>query len=462
MLTALLSSLKKGIRKTRENPQLVYTVVVAAVIVAAFAVMAERFVGLATDAQERLVNVRVGSLQDAFASFAADRLDDPGYLNDRIADVMRANETIREFRVVARRDGESVSGVPAAVYEVIASSDPAQIGSTDIEASFLYSLASTQPSSSFTIQSERGGERLFNTARAVVDRSGAVTAVVMTVQTLSEADRAIEASISSSVLILVAVVAAIVLLFLRHSKIIDYAVLYKRLKEVDQLKDDFLSMASHELRTPLASIRGYAEFIREAPDLSGDTKQFAERIDISARDLDGLVADMLDVSRIEQGRMSFKAERVDPAAVAKDVVDSLAIPAKDKGLSLFLDLSRANPADAIVADRDRLKQALVNIAGNAVKYTLKGEVKVSVYAEGGKLFVRVSDTGIGMSAEERERLFERFYRIKTKETEGIKGTGLGLWITAQIVKEMGGTIAVESIKGVGSHFILSFPLASAA
>ena len=113
-----------------------------------------------------------------------------------------------------------------------------------------------------------------------------------------------------------------------------------------------------------------------------------------------------------------------------------------------------------MVDPARLKQVLVNLVGNAVKYTLKGSVSVRQYEEKGRVCLRVSDTGLGMSAEERARLFEKFYRIKTDETKDIRGTGLGLWITEKIVREMQGTISVESIKGVGSHFIVSFPLSA--
>ena len=99
----------------------------------------------------------------------------------------------------------------------------------------------------------------------------------------------------------------------------------------------------------------------------------------------------------------------------------------------------------------------MNIIGNAVKYTAKGEVNVRQYEEQGRVVIRVSDTGFGMSEEERAHLFEKFYRVRTKDTENIRGTGLGLWITKQIIEAMKGTISVESIKGVGSHFIISFP-----
>jgi signal transduction histidine kinase len=234
--------------------------------------------------------------------------------------------------------------------------------------------------------------------------------------------------------------------------------LYKKLKEVDQLKDDFISMASHELRTPLTVIRGYAEFINEAPEISPQTKSFVSKIDISTKELDSLVADILDVSRIEQGRMSFKIEKINPQEIISDVVNSLVLPAKEKGLNISFDKSKIESDQLINIDVSRFKQVLVNLAGNAVKYTPKGEVTVSQYAEKNTLYIRISDTGIGMTEEERKRLFEKFYRIRIKETENIRGTGLGLWITAKIIKEMNGSLSVESIKGVGSHFIVSFPI----
>ena len=104
------------------------------------------------------------------------------------------------------------------------------------------------------------------------------------------------------------------------------------------------------------------------------------------------------------------------------------------------------------------KQVVVNLVGNAVKYTNKGEIVVKQYVEKNRLYIRVIDTGLGMTEEEKMHLFEKFYRIKAEETKDIRGTGLGLWITAKIIKEMNGNISVESIKGVGSHFIVSFPI----
>jgi signal transduction histidine kinase len=112
----------------------------------------------------------------------------------------------------------------------------------------------------------------------------------------------------------------------------------------------------------------------------------------------------------------------------------------------------------IQADSTRIRHIFANIIGNAIKYTPEGDVVVKLYQERGRQFIRVVDTGIGMSEEERKHLFQKFYRIRNSDTENIIGTGLGLWITKQIIEKMGGQVTVESIKGVGSHFILDFPL----
>ena len=450
-----LSRVAAALKKIRSNPQLIYTVLVAVLIVGAFVFMANRFIGIATDAQERLVNVRIGSLQDAFVAFAADHVQDTAYMNARIAEISRNNETIRRFRVVQKQQVFTTSTTTA--YVIIASSEPSEVGSTDPDAEFLYSFISGDPEHSVTTQASSGGERFFNTARAITDPNKNVLAAAMTTQTLSQADRAIEETISNSIYLLVAIIVLILLLFFRHSRIIDYMDLYKRLKEVDQLKDDFISMASHELRTPLTIIRGHTEFLRSDTGLSEKSTDRLDKIEMSAKNLDALIADMLDVSRIEQGRMKFVPSVFDPKDLIADIVSSFEVVAKEKGLAL--SYSAPEPVGAMNADRDRLRQVLVNLIGNAVKYTKKGEVEVTRLVEKGRLTIRVRDTGIGISAASREKLFEKFYRIKTAETEGITGTGLGLWITAELVRQMHGTISVESIEGVGSHFIVSFPLA---
>lgn len=461
MFGFFLSSFKKGIEKLTKNPQLIYTIIVAVLITGSFIFMAERFIGIANSAEERLINVRIGSLQDAFVSFAGDRISDTEYLNKRIKSVVEANETIKNFKIVVKKSFEDPElGTIPNSYVVIASDNPEEINTRDKDAGFLYALVSSDPNNSMTVPISENGERMFRTARAITDDSGEVVGAVITTQTLSLADLAIKESIRRTRILLFVVIILILFLFFRHSRIIDYMDLYKKLKGIDQLKDDFISLASHELRTPLTIIRGYAEFANKAPELTPQTRDYIAKIDSSTKELDSLVSDMLDVSRIEQGRMSFKMEKINPAEMIEKVVSSFVFPAKEKGLTVTFDKSKAQADNYISIDTNYLRQNLVNLIGNAVKYTLKGEVVVRQYTEKNRLYIRISDTGIGMTEEERERLFEKFYRIRTEETQNIRGTGLGLWITAQMIAQMNGKISVESIKGVGSHFVVSFPLVS--
>jgi len=459
MFKFFVLNFQKGIKKIASNPQLIYTIIIAILITGSFVFMAEKFIGIANDAQERLINVRIGSLQDAFVSFASDKINDSEYLNNKIQNIINTNETIKSFKVIVKKTIiDPNTGMTPNSYVIIASNNPEEINKADNQSSFLYALASSDPNNSMTTPLNDNGERLFKTARAITDKAGNVLGVVMTTQTLSFADIAIQSSITNSRILLFIVIILILLLFLRHSRIIDYVDLYKKLKEVDQLKDDFISMASHELRTPLTIIRGYAEFASGAPELSSQTKDYISKIDMSTKELDSLVSDILDVSRIEQGRMSFKIAKINPSDMIEKVVASLILSAKEKGLNISFDKSKIENNQYINVDEDRLKQILVNLIGNAVKYTNKGEIIVRQYKEKERLYIRISDTGIGMTEEEKAKLFEKFYRIRIKETEEIRGTGLGLWITAKITREMNGGISVESIKGVGSHFIVSFPI----
>ena len=287
-------SFKKGIEKLKNKPQLVYTIIIAILISGAFVLMSQTFISIANNAQERLINVRVGSIQDSFATFARDNFNNPEYLNKKISDVVANNETIINFKIIEKRltVNSRQTSIPF-IYVISASNNVNEVGNSEPGAGFLYTLASSDPSNSITIQFNKDGERMFNTARAISDASGKVLGVIMTTQTLSFADKAIQDSINRSVAILVAVILFIMFLFLRHSRIVDYTVLYKKLKEVDKLKDDFVSMASHELRTPLTIIRGYVDIIKDSPNLSNDAKTYADKIDTSAKDLDLLVGDIL-------------------------------------------------------------------------------------------------------------------------------------------------------------------------
>jgi signal transduction histidine kinase len=443
-------SIRQSIQRVKDNQQLWYTLFVAVMIVLAFVFVADRFVTIAKDAQDRLVNVRVGALQSSFVEFVDGYFDtesDLTELQDKIQRIAIGNTAISRFRVV-KFEGDQA--------KIIASLQGGEVGEYDTDNAFIYGIAEIDKNSSHTLERNIDGERIFTTARVVKDSSGNVVGAVLTNQSLSQADIAISNSIQNAVLIFIIIVILIMFLFFRHSRIIDYSSLYKKIKEVDALKDNFISMASHELRTPLTVIRGYAENLSDSKGMDEDQKKSVDRIDIAAQQLDTLVNDMLDVSRIEQGRMEISTEKLNVSSAVSDIISGFVKPAEDKGLKLIINNELGDNIN-IAADPAKFRQVIVNLIGNAIKYTKEGDVKVNLAIVNNDVTIRVSDSGIGMSGEEQKNLFKKFYRVKNDETTEIRGTGLGLWITKQIVELMNGKITVESIKGVGTHFIVSFP-----
>ncbi len=226
------------------------------------------------------------------------------------------------------------------------------------------------------------------------------------------------------------------------------------------MKDEFISMASHELRTPVTVIRGYATMMLEESEKLGvnqEAKDYLSIIDISSERLNNLIEDLLNVSRIEQGRLKIDMKDMEIWPLVEETVKEMKIQADTKGLALSCVLE-PNTVAFISADKDRLKQVLINTIGNSIKYTPSGSVEVKALNRDNKLVLMIKDTGIGMTAKEREHLFEKFYRIKNKKTEDIIGTGLGLWITKQIIELMKGTIMIDSMENVGTQVTLEFPL----
>ncbi len=234
-----------------------------------------------------------------------------------------------------------------------------------------------------------------------------------------------------------------------------------KLYEDDQAKSEFVSIASHELLTPIAAVQGWLSMALEdgMGQIDPQPRSFIEKAFISTRRLSSLVKDLLAVSQIEAGRMKFKFQRVELGLQIEQTLDQLHFLAQEKKLGLRFE-KPARPLPAVLADTDRVMEVLINLVGNAIKYTPKGSITVKALPDVRGKFVKVevSDTGLGMSKQERAHLFEKFYRIDSPETTGIMGTGLGLYITKSTVEKMGGEITVESTPGKGSTFSFTLPV----
>jgi signal transduction histidine kinase len=228
------------------------------------------------------------------------------------------------------------------------------------------------------------------------------------------------------------------------------------IQEANRLKTEFVSMVSHELRTPLTSIQGYAELLLEDERIAGEERESLTIVRKNADRLLGLINDLLDLSRIEAGRVDLHRTSLDLARLISEVARSLRPLIEAKRQRLKLDLADGLPA--VWADANRVTQILTNLISNAHKYTLvDGSITVAARRDDGFVRVDVSDTGIGLSPEDQAQLFTRFFRAHERSPQAGGGTGLGLVISRLLVELHGGRITVSSALGQGSTFSFSLP-----
>ncbi len=232
-------------------------------------------------------------------------------------------------------------------------------------------------------------------------------------------------------------------------------------REASEAKNAFLANISHELRTPMTAVLGFADILR----LESDSPEHVERVDTIKRNGEYLLAllnDILDLSKIEAGKLRIEQKAIDIRKVMNDVRSLMSVRAAEEGIPLNFEWKSEVPAE-VTADQVRMRQILVNLIGNAIKFTDDGEVRVTVEVarktdSGSTLEIAVEDTGIGMTADEQSQLFTPFSQPSQQNTRQFGGTGLGLSISKRLAEAMGGKISVESEAGVGSRFTLVLPL----
>lgn len=227
-------------------------------------------------------------------------------------------------------------------------------------------------------------------------------------------------------------------------------------KELNQLKNDFVSSVSHDLRSPLSTILLAANLVGETGPINKDQKELLNAVDRQVRAMGQLIDDILDVGKIEAG-IDMEMEPCDINPIVQTVTEALLPQAADKSIELSSNLKPNLPT--ILANATRLSQVLFNLVGNAIKYTpVQGKVTIKAYAQDGEIRVQVVDTGMGIPASDQPHIFEKFYRVRGDHMAEIKGTGLGLAITKGIVEKHNGRIWLESVFGKGSTFTVALPI----
>ena len=226
-------------------------------------------------------------------------------------------------------------------------------------------------------------------------------------------------------------------------------------KALEQQKDEFISIASHELKTPVTSIKAYAELLLEKFTRSQqpESASIMQKLNAQIDRLNYLVRDLLDTTKIADDHLQLHIERFNLNELIAARVEELQRLSEKHEL-----VFRQSSIRPITADRERIGQVLINLITNAIKYSPNGgKVTVSTEQEKGGVKISVNDQGIGIAEEVRHKVFDRFYRVSNPKMETFPGMGLGLYISAGIIKRHGGTIAVDSEPGKGSTFYFTLP-----
>lgn len=234
----------------------------------------------------------------------------------------------------------------------------------------------------------------------------------------------------------------------------------EQIQQISKRKTDFISAVSHELRTPLTSIKGYASILLAGKlgDIPLAVKERLEKINHHSDDLTKLINDLLDIARIESGKVELTLESLELPDLTNDVLDLLNPQIKEKQLQV--KLSFPGPLAAVKADRHQLERVLINLLSNAIKFTpASGSISIEARKVDGALEVRISDTGIGIPAKDLGHMFEEFYRSENAINEQVKGTGLGLSLVKSIIAAHKGKIWVESQMNKGTTFTFTLPIA---
>ncbi|MGD9014746.1 MAG: GAF domain-containing sensor histidine kinase [Candidatus Omnitrophota bacterium] len=231
----------------------------------------------------------------------------------------------------------------------------------------------------------------------------------------------------------------------------------KELKNVSKRKSDFVSAVSHELRTPLTSIKGYASILlsKNLGKIADPIKERLEKINRHSDELVHMVNNLLDISRLESGRITMKKQPYNLKELVENTIDLLSVQIKQKGLRFSADI----PAHLrVLVDKSQIERVFVNLVGNAIKFTPeKGKISVTTQPVNNFVQVNISDTGIGIPKEAQKTIFEEFYRVDNPINEKVKGTGLGLSLVKNIIEAHQGSIWIKSEVGSGSTFSFTLP-----
>jgi signal transduction histidine kinase len=435
--------LREHLQVSRERLEFWYSIAVLAIIPILIALNTLLLMGGLRNSFDEELRAKAELVSHVIESTSAQNINDSKKTQENIDRITKDRSDITDITIAKKTsDGQ---------LKIVGSTDKALIGKSADDLQF--SIAISKDRAVAQLLGDKNSTRHWSVISPIHDISGKQVGAQNISVSLATADASISNLLLRSFVILGVSIIVVVLLLLNHFKFFEYAMLFKKLEEVDQLKSDFLSVATHELKAPMTIIKGNIENISDGlyGKVDDKIKQALGTMYDETNRLNNLVSDLLNVSKIEQEKLTYNISSVDISVIISKIAENYRQKARDKGIEIIYDLSSAKK---VRADEERVIEIMTNLIDNAVKYSRHGSINISHKVVNDKLRTSVRDTGIGMSAKEREKLFNRFYRVQNDKTKDIGGTGLGLWIIKQYIEHMGGSIYVDSMEGVGSEFIV--------
>ena len=443
MISATLRALERGLRIMRDNSRLLLVGILVFVFPLLFLWTTQSFLNTAYSNINTLEKQRINSLHTALAGVVVNLENFETVFAELAKTLAQDSADIKKIRLVEINQDD---------IRVLFALDTALIGD-NIEAQELFRMIPALGGTDSVIYPNTiDGIRTWQVFRLVEHNNREL--VLFTEHTFEVIDAVMLARQQQSYFGLSAIFVFLITLAYWLNRQTQWEknhhILENQLKE----RDLFSHMIAHEFRSPLTAIKGYASFLEESKELSSDEKRFSTNIRISAERLVVLVNDFLEVAQLQAGKMQIKKTNIDLREVLTRVTEELQPSAQAKDVTLTYE----QPVQPIMftTDSSRMMQVLTNIVSNAVKYTPSGAIELECVKEGHRVVIKVKDTGTGISAEDQKKLFAPFMRVGGVEQTDTTGTGLGMWITKQIVQLLNGTIGVESIRGVGTHVVITF------
>jgi signal transduction histidine kinase len=386
---------------------------------------------------------RVGLIHDSILIAVSEPTMSSAGVQNLLVSQNRFNDDIKEVRVVT----ETNEG-----YLITNSLQTDVIGTIDTNTA-IYENALGSTDTSLIFEETTKGYRIWFAVRKVV-QPGEPTQFIFSEHSLRTIDALMAARQQQSYFGLTAIFVFLIALAYWISRQVFWQRKHARLERDLAERDLFTNMITHEFRSPLTAIKGYTSFLHEAKGLSEEERRYVTTIDTATARLLALVNDFLEVARIQSGKLSVEKKPVMVHDTIIKVLDVVRPLASTKGLELRF--SPTLKPIVFQTDEKRLSQILQNMITNSIKYTETGSVEITTEQNSVSFTIRIKDTGTGISAEDQTKLFTPFARVGGVEKSTTVGTGLGMWITRQLVDLLEGTIGIESIKGVGTHAVITF------